>query len=289
MIKREAPAKLNLFLRIVRRRDDGYHEIETLFQRIGLYDHLIVSPNESEEFELLLKGMPLDREGIENNIVTRAYKAIVAYMRCSPGGVRIELEKIIPAGGGLGGGSSDAAAALDAIVDALGLAIPQNALRKIALDLGADVPFFLGPPTAIGQGLGERLTPVSLYNPYWAVLAFPEMSISTAEAYSRFSPENGGNGGGNLQELILALQRGDHLDALGHMHNDMEILAFEIDPHLEEIRFLLEDQARQIVRMSGSGSTLFTLANSRQTAAMIAMQWEQTLSIRTAIAPFLLK
>ncbi|NQU45202.1 4-(cytidine 5'-diphospho)-2-C-methyl-D-erythritol kinase [bacterium] len=281
-----APAKINLFLRIVRRREDGYHEIETLFQAIGLYDNLCIQqkPLAAQPVDLEIPGHRLKETDPENNLVVKAWKLLSQHSGPALGPIRARLQKHIPVGGGLGGGSSDAAATLRGLRHLYDLDIDDEALAALALKLGADVPFFLGPPCAIGRGIGEQLTPAPRTAPFWAILACPPFGVATPEVYRRYQPA-ATHETGNLTALLAALAARNCQATLSACFNEMEELAFGIEPRLGHLRAKLEQIAARPVRMSGSGSTLYTLAASRQEAEEIAQTWaSQTKSL---CAPFL--
>ncbi|GAB4348322.1 MAG: 4-(cytidine 5'-diphospho)-2-C-methyl-D-erythritol kinase [Immundisolibacter sp.] len=161
-----APAKLNLFLHIVGRRADGYHLLQTVFQFVDLCDTLHLTPRRDGEVRLLtpLPGVPPQQD-----LCVRAARALQAHSRCRQG-VDIALNKRIPIGGGLGGGSSDAATVLLALNRLWGLHLPREELAGIGLALGADVPVFIGGRAAWAEGVGERLTPVVLDEPWYLVV-----------------------------------------------------------------------------------------------------------------------
>ena len=192
-ITRHAPAKINLTLDVGARRPDGYHDIRSVMQTVALHDTLTVTPTPEQPGVRLTvtgeeaAGVPAD----ETNLVHRAavrYQKIAAARQTLPGnqsGLQITLHKRIPAQAGLGGGSSDAAAALLAVNDLFGLALSAGRLTEIGVSLGADVPFFLTGGTALVEGLGERVTPLPPLEPAWPmVLVKPPVGVSTAAAYA---------------------------------------------------------------------------------------------------------
>lgn len=286
MKARLAHAKLNLFLRVVGRRGDGHHEIETLFQRVALADRLT--------FEALSGGLEVERRGPvrldlvdpSENLVARAYEVLARRWPERIGGVRIVLDKRIPVAGGLGGGSSDAASALLALNEIFGLDLDRATLEAAALELGADVPFFLGPPTAVGRGVGEQLTPTPHASAFWAVLAVPEFAISTSEAYGRLDALASPDDAPSLGGLIQALADGDLEATLAGMFNALEPAAFAVQPALGRLRSELERRAGQPVRMTGSGSVLFTLADSEEAGRRIAAEWDAIPTLRTTLTRF---
>src|SRR5215475_9104050 len=173
-----ALAKLNLDLRVLAKRPDGYHELRTIFQTISLADSIEIAFTPARKTAVELE----DPLGIENNLAARAARAILELMRVS-GVVRIRLLKHIPIGAGLGGGSSDAAAVLLALPVLAGRVVPAAKLLPAALELGSDVPFFLFGGRAAAIGRGGELFPLSDLPAQFGLLAAPGIHVSTAEAY----------------------------------------------------------------------------------------------------------
>ena len=173
-----APAKINLFLHIVGRRPDGYHLIQTVFQFVELYDELRFTPRADGQIRLLtpLPGVPPQQD-----LCVRAAQALRAHTGCRLG-VDIELTKRIPIGGGLGGGSSDAATTLLALNRLWALDLPRTELVAIGLALGADVPVFIGGRAAWAEGIGELLTPIDLDEP-WYLIVDPGVAVATASVF----------------------------------------------------------------------------------------------------------
>lgn len=289
MLHLKAPAKINLFLRILQRRTDGYHEIETLFQRIGLCDQLTfeTTPGNRGDIQLQIKGRGDWSELEGPNLISKAWKTLSVESGKKGQAVNVILEKNIPLGGGLGGGSSNAACALSAFRELAAPDVEVPLLHKVARGLGADVPFFLGPPAAVGRGVGENLTPVKHGSAFWVCLAFPPFGVSTRDAYLCYNPDNAQEAG-DLNGLVQALEAGDLPNCLPRLFNEMEELAFSIRPDLGEMRQALEKSAKQPVRMSGSGSTLFTLFASEEEAAAMAQKWNRDFSVEALASPFLI-
>lgn len=289
MLKLIAPAKINLFLRITQRRADGYHEIETLFQRIGLNDELEFEPATTfngPPVQLRIEGAGLENDHHDDNLIVKAWRALNEASGGKLRPVNVTLRKHIPVGGGMGGGSSDAATALRAYEQLFQPGVDETTLQKLATGLGADVPFFLNASAAaLGRGIGEQLVAAPHAAPFWVVLAFPPYGVSTRDVYRRWNPD-APDGASDLPGLLDALKTNDLPGTLSHLYNNMETPAFAIRPELGELRMRLEKIAGQPVRMSGSGSTLFTLTRNESSARQIQDRWLHAEEIATAAAPF---
>lgn len=174
-----SPAKLNLFLYITGRRENGYHELQTLFQFLNYGDELSITPNDTGSISLSpeIPGVP-----IENNLIYRAAIALKTKTNCSFG-ANIHLKKILPMGGGIGGGSSNAATTLVALNYLWKTGLNDDELAQIGLQLGADIPVFVRGVAAFAEGVGEKLTPVTPEEK-WYLVVRPDVSISTAEIFS---------------------------------------------------------------------------------------------------------
>jgi 4-diphosphocytidyl-2-C-methyl-D-erythritol kinase len=239
IIEIPAYAKINWSLRITGKRPDGFHDLETLFQTISLHDTITI--RESDRFSLTCNdpSIPID----DTNLVLRAARALGAPS------VAIELKKVIPAGGGLGGGSSDAAAVLIALSKHFGIDRP---LADLALALGSDVPFFLTGGTAYATGRGEVLTPMPSVAGIPLLLLIPDERVSTASAFAalrRFSPPIG------IERYRSIIDDGllSHVDELV---NDFEGPIFALLPRLRELKTRLIDAGAVWAAMSGSGATI---------------------------------
>jgi 4-diphosphocytidyl-2-C-methyl-D-erythritol kinase len=248
------PAKVNLGLRVFPRREDGYHDIDSWFAPLSLADVLTV--NEAPQPEIILNGMTADiTTEFEKNLAGRAALAM-GVMAGKPANVRIEIDKLIPTGGGLGGGSSDAAGAMLAISRLWHLDISLDVMAAEALQLGSDVPFFIRGQSARCRGRGERMTPLHRTTPLFGVLIVPPKGISTAEVYRIFD------------DLPAPANRAPAYDKIANapacliddaIFNDLQPAAFTAAPWLKELHHTVERALCQRVHMSGSGSTLFTL------------------------------
>ncbi len=185
LISLESPAKVNLRLEILKKREDGYHELRTIFQKISLHDTLRLSLRRKRGISIVADHpkLPVGK----NNLVYRAAESMLKVSTDTgyTGGVDIEIKKRIPLGAGLGGGSSNAAATLRGLNRLLGIGLSKKELMGMGLEIGADVPFFFIDGSAIGSGIGERLKKVELPN-LWYILIYPNFEVSTRWAYGNF-------------------------------------------------------------------------------------------------------
>lgn len=260
----ECPPKVNLYLRIVRRREDGFHELETLFQSVSGGDTLTGHALDRLSFRCDAPGIPLD----ERNLVVRAAHLLrdEAVGR-KKAGAGLALVKRTPMGAGMGGGSVDAAAALVLLNTLWELGLSRERLAELAAQLGSDVPFFLHGGTAVGGGRGEELTGVRTA-PLWLVLVRPEVSVNTGWAYGRWRPEL--CGGPELPEFVAALERGEPREIAGLLRNDLEPgVAAEV-PEIAAAREWLLARGALGARMTGSGSVVFGIAQDPEHARRIA-------------------
>jgi 4-diphosphocytidyl-2-C-methyl-D-erythritol kinase len=296
VITLRAPAKINLGLRVLGRRSDGYHEISSLMVPVGLFD---VVRAESAPRGIALRCPDSDLPTDRGNLVHRAAQLILD--ECgSDAGVRLELRKRIPVGAGLGGGSSDAAATLQGVNELLGCSLGTEELHRLAVRLGADVPFFLLGCAALAEGTGDRLTAVTTLREVWTLLVYPGFQVSTAWAYEHLALTTRANrsnvmnlGAAPAQEPTAYRQRlfgGQCLtleDLPSLLVNDFEPLVFGRFPQLEEIRQALLAAGARAAPMTGSGSTLVGLFPSEGNAKAAQEQVSRRLAIKSFVAPTL--
>lgn len=261
-----APAKINLYLWVGERRPDGLHEIESVMQSVSLADELSLSPSDAVSLDLDPAGAaPED----ESNLVVKAVRALRT--SCSAGsGAALHLTKKIPTGAGLGGGSSDAAAALVGLNDLWGCALSRKALEKIGSTVGSDVPFCVRGGTAGALGAGERLAPVIVREPLWWVIAMPAGSLSTADVYARFDELGSVGIASDPHDLADALARGDAELVGSSLRNDLEQAASSLMPELSSTREVLVGAGALGAVMSGSGPAWCGLARDETHAEEIA-------------------
>lgn len=251
-----SPAKINLRLEILRKREDGYHELRTVFQKINLYDrlHFCLKRQRGISIKVDPPGLPTD----EKNLV---YRAAQAFLRKTDyqGGVEIKIEKRIPLGAGLGGGSSNAATTLMALNQLLGKGLSDRELMTLGLAIGADVPFFFLGGSAIATGIGEKLKKIEL-PALWYILIYPGFEVSTRWAYQNFvltkkrfhfrfqklfnTPEN-------ISKILL---------------NDLEEVVSSEYPQIGLMKNILSSCGALGVLMTGSGPTVFGLFPTNEEA-----------------------
>lgn len=257
----KSPAKINLGLKILRKREDGFHDLETLFQMVSLYDDIELESRPSGiELTGHAPGIPLD----ETNLVWRAADLLRQHAG-STQGVRIGLTKRIPAGAGLGGGSGNAALVLMGLNVLWDLKLPREELLRLAARLGSDVPFFLTSPAAIGRGRGEVLESVQPAEKFYVLLVFPGFPIATAWVYQNLNlkltkSEN------NISILHKFLSKSKIADLGSNLFNDLEPVVLERHGVIQVIKGALLALGAKGVLLSGSGSTVFGLFDNPEQA-----------------------
>ena len=256
-MRRFAPAKINLGLRVLQRRNDGYHDIETVFLRVDWCDEVAVSPAPQLLLTCSDPSLPTDASNL----------CVSAAMRlASRGGVdrgaNICLHKHLPFGAGLGGGSSDAAATLGLLRELWDVPIGEDDLHEVAAELGADVPFFLTRGPQLGTGRGDVLQPLvdasgEVYRfPFRLVIAVPGIHVSTAEAYGGIAADVLGSEkhGMALSEIVL---QNDPVLWRQHLRNQFEVTVFQRHPTIAALKSRMYELGAGYAAMSGSGSAVF--------------------------------
>jgi 4-diphosphocytidyl-2-C-methyl-D-erythritol kinase len=262
-----APAKVNLTLEVLGRRPDGYHEIRSVMQAVSLADRLEFEP--ASDGLIRLSGGSSDAPPDESNLVLRAARAL-AEASGATSGAWIHLEKRIPAGAGLGGGSSDAAATLLALNGLWGLDMPLPDLMDIAARLGSDVPFFLSQGTALAEGRGERLTFLPAAPVLWLTLVKPAASLPTPEVYAGFARTGPGAHDDVTPSLLGALVAGSVEGVARNLRNDLQPAAVALCPEIDDVLSLMRESGAVAAQVSGSGSACFALCHNRERAEAVA-------------------
>lgn len=257
-----APAKLNLFLHVTGRRADGYHSLQTAFRLIDLADMLRFKPQEDGKVTL---ARPLAGVPSEKNLCLRA-AALLKHATGHRGGVEIELDKRIPIGGGLGGGSSDAATTLVALNHLWRLGLKRGELQRLALQLGADVPVFVFGENAFAEGIGEQLTPLALPQAWYLVLV-PPVQVPTAAVFA--APE--------LTREAKPIKITAFFDGLKQraLRNDLEPVVSKRYPEVAHHLAWLKQHGE--ARMSGSGACVYAEFSTESAARAAHAQLPQAM------------
>jgi 4-diphosphocytidyl-2-C-methyl-D-erythritol kinase len=256
-------AKLNLALRILYKRPDGYHELRSVFQTISLADEIRIGFRKARRTEIRMSG----NVDIPDNLVVRAARLCLEEMKV-PAAVDFELHKRIPMGAGLGGGSSDAAAVLLALPALASKVIPTERLIPLAAQLGSDVPFFLLGGTAAVLGRGEELYPLEDLRARHVLVVSPEVHVSTPDAYRALSAQLTAE---SIQPKLAGFQAGLWSGGMGSVSNDFEEVVFEQHPRLKSIRSRLLRAGATTALMTGSGSSIFGVFASRRELDVAAL------------------
>ena len=254
-------AKINLRLEVKGRRPDGYHELFAVFQTIDIRDTLCFEETSDNSIELICEqeGIP----GDDRNLVVKAGRELKTVFGVNLG-VRIKLRKRIPAGGGLGGGSSNAAVALVGLCQIWDINPQQGQLLAIARRLGADVPFFLTGGTAAATGIGDKIAGLKDIDYPYVIVVTPAVQVSTAQAYSKLGAPALTK---DSTDIILSVsdaeaQVGDSLSV--EPRNDLESVVFEIEPEVRRVKNELIRTGASMALMSGSGSSVFGIFENRE-------------------------
>ena len=274
-MKEFAPAKINLFLDVIRKREDGYHDLGTVFQTIDAGDTLEFSSRDDGEIHLDYSNP--QEYPVESDLVYKAAVALRSHVGNNDLGADIFLDKIMPLGAGLGGGSADAAAALRALNRLWELRLPPAELERIGSKLGADVPFLVRGGTAFAEGIGERLSfisPLDLPAGEVLLIATPHDSVPTKDAYAGV-PKSGPD---RWEKYKLAWETGSEaersfgsslLDS-GSFFNAFEVSVFPKHPLVSALKDKILDLGARVALMSGSGASVFGIFTDRATAETAA-------------------
>lgn len=256
MIHVSAPAKINLFLQVTGKRPDGYHELVTLISPIRLADEVHLEPGKfGTRIACSNPAVPTDDSNVAHQAAEVFIRHFLRRRSLSAFGVDIAIEKRIPIGAGLGGGSSDAAAVLYGLNEHYGFPFHREDLMEMGLEIGADVPFFIFGQPALATGIGERLVPYRDLTPYFVLLLYPGISVSTAEVYKNLDL-----GLTNCEKKLKDFDLKDRpFDAVFHSCNDLESVTLGKYPQVKAAKTAVSGCGAQGVLMSGSGSTVFGL------------------------------
>ncbi|HVC43661.1 MAG TPA: 4-(cytidine 5'-diphospho)-2-C-methyl-D-erythritol kinase [Candidatus Binataceae bacterium] len=259
-----APAKLNLFLRVVGRRADGYHELDSIFVPITLGDRLALQMRPAAASVATLGGIYGTLPSDDRNLAVRAARDFMAEFGC-PAEVLIDLRKATPVGAGLGGGSSDAGAVLRMLAALTRIDAPER-LARVALRLGADVPYFLDPRPARVGGIGERIVPLGALAPMPLVIAVPPIEAATAQVFRDLQPSDWSGPASDAQ--VRAIVAGEITPQL--LVNDLARAAMARWPAIAQAKALLESIGARGAAMTGSGAGVFGIFATAEAAAHAA-------------------
>lgn len=249
-----APAKINLFLELKAKRDDGFHELETVMSCVNLSDRIQFQTRDDERIQLLdsaAKGLP----SAKDNLIVKALELLQSTAK-SPGGMDVKLEKRIPIQAGLGGASSDAASALLAGNQLWGLDLQLHQLMELAAELGSDVPFFVTGGTAKCSGRGEIVQPIKNINGFPVLIAKPPVGLSTPTVFSKCSIPNTPL---SSAPLIAAFRNGNQYQIRQNMINRLETAASQVTDWVDHLKSVFEEVGSFAHQLSGSGSCYFGL------------------------------
>lgn len=280
-LKRESPAKINLTLHVRGVRSDGYHELESLVAQVDLCDVVQVTQREDRRFlvECSDVSIPCDH----SNLAWKAAHTLAEEVG-ERRGAGISIQKKIPAGAGLGGGSSNAATTLKLLNALWGLGFSHPELAAIGARLGSDVPLFCHAPLCVMRGRGEQIEELVDTPRLWAALLLPGWHCSTPAVYAAWDARERDPAHPPLDELQVAL-RGPAAGLMQLLYNDLEEPAFEVLPALRDLADQVTAVTGMGVRMSGSGSTLYRLFDDETSAQGFADAVQAQTGVRTAVAP----
>lgn len=263
-MKLKALAKVNLGLDVVRKREDGYHEVRMIMQTVHIYDklELVVRETPGIYIKTNLSSVPSD----ESNLVYKAAKLLMDEFHITKG-LYIRLEKYIPVAAGMAGGSSDAAAAMLGVNQLFGLGLSKEELMKRGVKIGADVPYCIMGGTALAEGIGEKLRPLPPMPECYILIAKPPVGVSTAFVYGNLRA-NELKHHPDIDGMIASLKEGSMDQLCSKMENVLETVTIPAYPVIDEIKALMTACGASGAMMSGSGPTVFGLFQDKDTAKL---------------------
>ena len=260
-VSMKAYAKVNIGLRINGRRNDGYHTLRTLFQTISIHDNLILELQDERGIDFSTTGLKVPTG--EANICVKAARKVLERENLKSG-INIRLEKNISMGSGLGGGSSDAAAVIRGLNKLLKLDLDNSEMEAVALELGADIPFFIRGGCQYAEGIGEILSPGEIEDNFIVLMVIPDISIATSWAYKNLDHLSLTS---DTEDVNLArFPRNGETNKRRYFRNDFENLVFSEYPEIGEIKRQISESGAVYASLSGSGSGVFGLYDSMDEA-----------------------
>ena len=277
----KALAKINLGLDVIRRREDGYHEVSMVMQTIHLYDRLEIAKSHEPGIHIRsnLNFLPVN----ENNLVYKAGKLLMDEFGITDG-VDVNLEKRIPVAAGMAGGSSDAAAAFVGVNRIFGLGLSEEDLMKRAVKVGADVPYCVMRGTALAEGIGEKLTRLPRVPQCYVLVGKPGVNVSTKTAYENLKLDDPAVVHPDIDGMVTAIREGDLDGMISRMGNVFEPGIIGKYPVIQEIKDLMENHGARKAMMSGSGPTVFGIFDSREKMEQAAAVLRESKLAKTVFA-----
>lgn len=259
-VRLAAYAKINLFLDVLGKRADGFHDVQMIMQSIKLADYLALEENNENILLCSHQFLPIN----DNNLAMKALLLMQEKFPSLPP-VKIILEKHIPIAAGLAGGSADAAAVISGVNELFNLGQSQEQLAHIAAEIGSDIPFCLLGGTALATGRGEQMTPLADCPHFYVVLAKPKIGLSTAGVYKSLLVSDYATHP-PIEDYLKAFQDKDRVFVQNNLYNVLEKSAFRLQPQVEDIKHEFEHLGASYTLMSGSGSTIFSLFEQKEEA-----------------------
>lgn len=266
-LKQKAYAKINLSLDVVRRRADGYHEVKMIMQTIGIYDEIRMEKCEQGIHVTVSMGDGFGEEILpadENNLVCKAAKLITESFGIREG-IKIHLDKRIPMAAGMAGGSTDAAAVFRGMNKLFKLDMDTDKMKKMAVKIGADVPYCIEGGAQLSEGIGEILTPLEQVPDFNLLIAKPDISVSTKYVYENLNLQ-AIKSHPDVDGMVAAIRNGDRDGILKRMENVLENVTLEKYPVIREIKTFMKENGAQNALMSGSGPTVFGIYKDQTSA-----------------------
>lgn len=267
-------AKINISLSVLGQRSNGYHELDTVMVPLELHDSLIVSEHYKDDNFITIDDFSL--ASTDYNVTSLAIDQITARSGLKKH-FRVDIHKVIPIQAGLGGGSSNAAAVMNALNAKYKLGISEEELIKIASNLGADVPFFIKCKPARCKGIGEEITPISIKKNYYVLIVKPWEGLSTRTVFQKIDTLDFEVG--NIDDVIEALETGNDEKLANSLHNSLEKAAIELLPEIQTIKNYLFSKGLKLVQMTGSGSAVFALSEDKKLLKDIERQLEDKYTV----------
>lgn len=262
-------AKINIALNVLDKKEDGYHELDSIMVPLELHDSLIVSEHYKDDNFVTIDDFSIDFS--DYNITSLAIDSLSDKYGFK-NRYRVLIHKVIPIKAGLGGGSSNAAAIMKALNKTLKLNISDEELMNIGLTLGADVPFFVKCVPARCRGIGEQIEPITIKNNYYVLIVKPNEGLATKKVFDKADELK--LSVGNIDDVVDALASGDDEKLAKSMHNSLESAAISMLPEIKEIKDYLIDRGLKLVQMTGSGSAVFALSQDKKILKKIERELE---------------